>query len=68
MTKERFSKVTEARARYLGNIYRTRRSQSDRKAIRGALKQGGKALSDAMTAIMDRPYSRNTYMGLNIGG
>jgi hypothetical protein len=67
MTKERFSRVTEARARYLGNIYRTRRSQSDRKAIRGALKQGGEALANAMTAIMDRKYSRATYMGYSVG-
>lgn len=67
MTKERFSRVTEARSRYLGNIYRTRRSQSDRKAIRGALKQGGESLANAMTAIMDRKYPRSTYMGMAEG-
>lgn len=67
MTQERYNRVTEARKRYLGNIYRTRRSQRDRKAIRQSLMQGGESLSKAMTAIMERPYERSTYMGLNDG-
>lgn len=67
MTPERFKRVSEVRKRYLSNIYRTRRSQRDRKAIRGSLKAGGQSLSDAMNAIMDRKYERNAYMGLNQG-
>ena len=68
MTRERYDRVTEARRRYMGNIYKTRRSQADRKRIRLALRQGGEVLSKAMDDILARPYERNTYMGLNIGG
>ena len=67
MTQERFQRVSEVRKRYLGNIYRTRRSQRDRKAIRGALKQGGESLANAMTMIMDRKYPRSIYMGMTEG-
>lgn len=68
MTKERYDKVTETRQRYMTNIYRTRRSQSDRKRIRMALSKGGADLEKAMSDIMTRQYSRNTYMGLNTEG
>lgn len=67
MYKERWDRLTEIRNRYMGNIYRTRRSQSDRKRIRQALNNGGSELSRAMTDIMDRKYERNAYMGLNEG-
>ena len=67
MTKERFERVTETRSRYLSNIYKTRRSQGDRKRIRIALSKGGPELDKAMTDIMERKYDRNTYMGLNQG-
>lgn len=67
MTQERFQRVSDTRQRYLGNIYRTRRSQGDRKAIRTALKQGGEQLSKAMTEIMTRQYERNVYMGNSNG-
>lgn len=68
MYKERWDRLTEIRNRYMDNIYRTRRSQSDRKRIRMALKDGGDGLSRAMSDIMERKYERNTYMGLNTGG
>ena len=68
MTQERYDRVTDARRRYMDNIYRTRRSQADRKRIRLELGKGGKTLSKAMDDILARPYERNTYMGLNIGG
>ncbi len=62
MYKERYDRVTDARSRYLSNIYRTRRSQSDRKRIRGLLREGGDNLDKAMTDIMARKYERTTYM------
>ena len=68
MYRERWERLTEIRNRYMDNIYRTRRSQSDRKRIRQALKTGGDNLSKAMTGIMERKYERNAYMGLNVGG
>ena len=68
MNKERYDKVSSVRQRYMGNIYRTKRSQSDRKRIRRALKNGGAELDKAMTDTLERKYERNTYMGLNIGG
>lgn len=68
MTRERYDRLTEIRRRYMDNIYRTRRSQGDRKRIRKALRQGGDTLSKAMSDIMERKYDRNTYMGLNTGG
>ena len=52
----------------MGNIYKTRRSQSDRKRIRLALRKGGPELDRAMTDTLERKYDRNTYMGLNIAG
>ena len=67
MTKERFQRVSDVRSRYLGNIYRTRASQRDRKAIRQSVKVGGEQLSKAMTDIMERKYTRKQYMGLNQG-
>lgn len=63
MTRERFQRATEVRDRYLNNIYRTRRSQGDRKRIRQALSKGGDELSKAMAEILNRGYDRNTYMG-----
>jgi hypothetical protein len=68
MTQERYNRVTEVRQRYMDNIYRTRRSQADRKRIRLALRKGGDVLSKAMDDILARPYERNIYMGLNTGG
>ena len=67
MTKERWQLVTDTKDRYLRNIYRTRRSQSDRKRIRTALSNGGEELSAAMDDMLSRGYERNTYMGLNKG-
>lgn len=68
MTKERYDKVTSVRQRYMGNIYRTKRSQSDRKRIRTALRRGGAELDKAMTDTLERKYDRTTYMGLNTAG
>ena len=68
MNERRYQRVTDTRKRYMDNIYKTRRSQSDRRRIRIALKSGGADLTKAMDDILARPYDRNTYMGLNIGG
>lgn len=68
MTKERYDRVTAIRQRYMDNIYNTRRSQSDRKRIRQALKSGGDELSKAMADTLERKYDRYTYMGLNTNG
>ena len=68
MTKERYDKVTSVRQRYMGNIYRTKRSQGDRKRIRTALRRGGAELDKAMTDTLERKYDRTTYMGLNTAG
>ena len=67
MTKEHFERASEARKRYLGNIYRTRASKADRREIRRSVAEGGKPLSDAMDRIINRQYTRNQYMGLNKG-
>ena len=67
MTEERFKRASDVRSRYLSNIYRTRRSQRDRKAIRQSVKQGGEQLSKAMMDIMTRQYERNVYMGNSYG-
>ena len=67
MTRERLDRATEVKNRYLANIYRTRRSQGDRKRIRKALEEGGEALARAMDDILSRKYERTTYMG-NIKG
>ena len=68
MYKERWDRLTEIRNRYIDNIYRTRRSQADRKRIRLALRKGGPDLEKAMGDILERQYDKNTYMGLGTGG
>ena len=65
MNKERWRKVTNTKDRYLANIYRTKRSQSDRKRVRAALSKGGEELSAAMDDMLSRGYERGTYMGLS---
>lgn len=67
MYRERWERLSDIRNRYLNNIYRTRRSQGDRKRIRMALSKGGNELSKAMSDTLDRKYERNTYMGLSNG-
>lgn len=67
MYRERWERLTEIRNRYLNNIYHTRRSQGDRKRIRMALSKGGDKLTKAMSDTLNRPYERNTYMGLSNG-